>query len=528
MLTRREFIGYGVSALFLLSLNERLFAFDTPDVFPLGIASGDPTQNSIVLWTKLNPSVVRKGEEKINLHLSNDPEFKNYQTLPIDLKFLNPRTSTLKITVSDLKPGTQYYYRFEYRGVSSLVGRFRTLPLDKVDYAKIIFVTCQNYPDGYYPAYRHIAQEEALMVVHLGDQIYEKRYGNPRVPGRDIQFPSGKDIANTLEDYIYLYNTYLSDKDYQLARASAPFVYIWDDHEYANDYSFDYSKGMYVLPTHPDWIKNNPKLVMELRKYAIYAWNAFTPANVKINLSDSNPLKWIKIYRDFKIGDLAHLICTDERSYRDPQPCDKRFGSLGCEDQYKRSMLGKEQKEWFFEKLKEKGQRWKVWANEVQFVEGKINNLFGSLDAWSGYLGEKQEIVDFLDKNKLYNTVILTGDRHATLIAEVRKDSKNPDSIVAVEYMTPAISSVNASEIPFYKRNFNLDSLEEFTKLELEQNPWIKHINHRNWGYGVLELTKDYADCKIWSVNKYDPNSDKQLDCHYRYVDSRRELEKIS
>ncbi|MGC9189059.1 MAG: alkaline phosphatase D family protein, partial [Sulfurihydrogenibium sp.] len=439
MLTRREFIGYGVSTLFLLSLNEKLFASDTPDVFPLGIASGDPTQNSIVLWTKLNPDVIKKGAEKLNLHISNDPEFKKYQTIHIDLKRLNPKTSTLKITISDLKPGNQYYYRFEYRGISSLVGKFRTLPNGKVDNEKIVFVKCQNYAEGFYTAYKHIAQEEALMVVHLGHQIYEKRYGDPLVSGRDIQFPSGKDIANTLEDYIYLYNTYLSDKDYQLARATTPFVYIWDDHEYAHVYSFDYSKRLYALPTHPDWIKNNPKLVMELRKYAIYAWNAFTPADAKINFSDSNPLKWIKMYRDFKIGDIAHLICTDERSYREPQPCGigckKIFGNTGCEDQYKTSMLGKGQKEWFFEKLKEKGQRWKVWANAVQFVESKVNNLFVSLDAWSGYLGESKEIIDFLDKNKLYNTVILTGNRYATLIAEVRKDNKNSDSIVAVEYM---------------------------------------------------------------------------------------------
>jgi alkaline phosphatase D len=516
LLSRREFISLSLSTLYLLTHNLEVLASDAVEIFDLGIASGDPTQDGIVLWTRINPNIHSKLNKDLILEISQSPEMKESSVIKIPGdKIIKERDYTIRLTIDNLKPGQTYYYRFTYADVPSMIGRFKTLPVGDVENYKVGFVTCQNYADGYYTAYRHLANEDIGFILHLGDQIYERIYGKPRVPGRDLAFPSGHSIALDLEDYKYLYTTYLSDKDYQLARAMHPFIYIWDDHEYANDYSFDYEKGFYKLPKHP--FENDREKVLNLRKAAILAWYFYTPSRAKLNLNAQNPLKWIAIYRDFKIGELAHLICLDERSYRTPQPCDKRYVSAGCEDQYKTSILGENQKFWFYEKLKQ-GNSWKIVANEVQFVQGKINGLYGSLDAWDGYIKERQEIIEFLNKNNINKFVALTGDRHAGLVAEIPTEFKeNYEKIVGVEFMTPAISSISAAEANWWQ-DYGVKDADEYAQLEIKQNPWTKYLSHRVWGYSILDIDKSSAKCQIVSVDKYKKDSDKEIAATYQYI----------
>jgi alkaline phosphatase D len=507
MLTRREFVS--VPLLYLLARNLEAFASDTPEVFPQGVASGDPTQDSVVLWTRIEPKVHESMKRDLVLEISTKPDFSEVVQVRIPADRINPsRDYTVRLTIDGLKPGGTYYYRFVYADVPSLTGRFKTLPVGSPEEFRFAFVVCQNYADGYYSAFRHISQEDVGFVVHLGDQIYEKIYGPPKVPGRDLNLPSGGRIALTLEDYLYLYRTYLSDKDYQLARAMHPFIYIWDDHEYANDYSYDYEGGYYLLPRHPFYRKKAQSLA--LRRIAIQAWLTYTPTKVKVDLDSRDPLKWITIYRDFKVGDLLHLICTDERSYRTPQPCEKRFAHPGCPEQRRTSMLGKEQKAWFFRKLEEKGYHWKVWANEVQFVQGRVNGLFGSLDAWDGYAGEREEILRFLESKAINNLVIITGDRHAGLVAEVPdKFERDYQKVLAMEFITPALSSISAAETTWW-RDYGVSNHVEFAQAEKNQNPWTKYLEHKIWGYSVLTLTRDRAVGEMFFVDKYRKDAEKK------------------
>ncbi|MFN4319410.1 MAG: alkaline phosphatase D family protein [Aquificaceae bacterium] len=380
MLTRREFLEGSIAGALLLSFNSLTFATDTEEVFPQGIASGDPTQRGFILWTRINPKVHAKMNKDLILQIAEDMDFKRVlMSGRVDgQRIRREEDYTLRIDLKDgFETGKTYYYRFIYADVPSMVGRVKTLP-EKAQEISLAFVVCQGYADGYYTAYRHIAQEEVQLVLHLGDFIYERIYGRPRVPGRDLNLPSGQNIVQDLEDYRYLYRTYLLDPDLKLARATHPFVNTWDDHEFINDYYYDYSYEVW-RGSYPSQARER---LLQLRLASIRAWLEYIPARVSTNFSNRDPLMWIRIYRDFNLGGLAHLIITDERSYRDKQPCGKRYGAPGCPEQQKTTMLGDQQLRWFKSKLKEGSYPWKVWANSVQLAKSLTDGREG-LALWT-------------------------------------------------------------------------------------------------------------------------------------------------
>ncbi|MFN4319409.1 MAG: alkaline phosphatase D family protein [Aquificaceae bacterium] len=140
------------------------------------------------------------------------------------------------------------------------------------------------------------------------------------------------------------------------------------------------------------------------------------------------------------------------------------------------------------------------------------------MDAWDGYAGERQKILDFLKANKMKNLLALSGDRHATLVAEIPDSYEEPKEVLGAEFMTPALSSVNSLEMGWWKRDWpQYASIEERERAEVEQNPWIKHLNMRNWGYGLLSLTHQRAQCTIYTVNKYKKEAQKDMDAKFSY-----------
>jgi alkaline phosphatase D len=518
VLTRRSFLESCFASVLLFHINNLSFAQDAEEVFPQGIASGDPTQTGAILWTRVNPAVHKKMNRDLILQISEEPDFKRAFTGRIPAGSINVGDDfTVRIDLDGkLQPGKTYYYRFIYADVPSMVGRFRTLP-ERAEEFSLAFVVCQNYADGYYTAYRHLAQEDVHFVVHLGDFIYEKIYGPARVPGRDLRMPSGEDICVNLEDYRYLYRTYLSDPDFRLARAMHPFIATWDDHEFLNDHYFDYHRGTWGYFTkHP--FGGDREKILRLRQEALKAWLEYVPARVKTDFGNRDPLSWITIYRDFDLGGLGHLIVTDLRSYKDRPPCEGRFGVEGCREQFRTSMLGADQKRWFFSKLAEGSYRWKVWASSVQLSRSMTDGRFGSLDAWDGYAGERQQVLDFLKEKGMQNLIAITGDRHASLVAEIPDSYEKPERVLGAEFMTPAVSSINANEGGWWRRSWSYPSLEDFQRAEMAQNQWIKHINSINcWGYSVLTLGREKAECTIYSVNKYRRDADKKIDARFFY-----------
>lgn len=541
LINRRQFIQQTAISVGALSIiagcgdDDDKPAGSSAEIFSLGIASGDPTTTGAVLWTRIEPSVHKKYNYMPILYVSEDPNFPPSKTeismiIPLD-SILPENDYTIKIDLNGrLRPGKTYYYKFRYGGVDSPVGRFKTLPETGIREVKIAFVVCQDYTNGYYSAYRHISQDDSIyFVIHLGDFIYEQNYGGKI---RTISLPSGSNFVMNLEDYRYLYRTYLSDQNLQAARAKHPFVHTWDDHEFINDYYYDYNNSFWNSPDHP--YKDDKQKLLQLKRDSIRAFLDYIPVRPSsVRLNSQNPLEWITLYRDFRMGNFAHFILTDERSYRTAQPCgvttQQKYGHPGCPTQQTSTMLGQSQLNWLLQKLSSKDAGWKVWANEVMFAQLKANlpaaSVFVNLDAWDGYLAERNTILGVLSQNSVNNLVVLTGDMHASLVSEIRTDfSSNNYRVLGAEFMTPAISSESFGEALMKMNNMTPQQAEMIARMS---NPWIKFIDMSNHGYAVITLTERHAEYELFFVDKNNQNSGKNLASKFRYNKDVGVLEKL-
>jgi alkaline phosphatase D len=373
--TRRKFLETSVLAGFALA-TKNLWANKLPalaterrDLYPQGVASGDPTFNSVILWTR-RPPINDSTASKLTVEISSTPEFK---------KIISGGTAnisadsdwTCRFIALDLEPNKEYWYRFiDEHGFASRAGRTITAPKENSDdTVRFTFVSCQCPNEGAMNAYRRMifddeakAKDQRLnFVLHLGDFIYEVTwYGEDNPEGnrgrriRDLyKFPQGRKVTNfhlpaTLEDYRTLYRAYLEDPDLQDARARWPFVCIWDNHEFAwAGYQSQYvAGGGYSAPA------QNQKV------YANQAWWEFIPARVQQpgnpKLEHFNPpavvdtpmeefnddglseepnnliaINSLKIQRVMRWGKNVDLLLTDNWSFRSPGIWDDNFDVPG-------------------------------------------------------------------------------------------------------------------------------------------------------------------------------------------------------
>jgi len=338
--------------------------------FPHGLASGDPTPSSVVLWTRVTPtSDARPDAIPLIVQVAPSPDFAHV-VAEQQLVANASDDFTVRVLVHDLAPDTRYFYRFLAAGdVSALTGRTRTAPRPDSDRAiRFAFASCQSYEGGFYSAYRTLIEEDKAaapeeqldFVLHLGDYIYEVQgYGGARhLP----DFPSGgatmdDDVdwarrhAVTLADYRHLYKTYLTDPDLREARARWPFLVTWDDHEFSDDCW----QGMATFTP-----EGEP--AQERKVAANQAWFEYIPAlltgspsvgDVPSQAADFEPvevenapltdfddhglsrepnnlaaIESLTIYRSFRWGQHVALVLTDTRSYRSAHPVP---GPMGVE-----------------------------------------------------------------------------------------------------------------------------------------------------------------------------------------------------
>ena len=297
-LSRRKFLQSSFFAGFAIATKKGwanklpIIATERRDLFPQGVASGDSTANSVILWTRRAP-VKDSTAKKLTVEISTTPDFKKIHSggianISADSDF------TCRFLAKDLKPNREYWYRFiDEHGFASRVGRTITAPANESDApVRFTFVSCQCPNEAGLNAYRKmIFEDEAKpkeqqlnFVLHLGDFIYEVTWyaednpkGNRGRRIRDLyKFPQGRKVSNfhlpvTLEDYRTLYRAYLEDPDLQEARARWPFVCIWDNHEFAwAGYQSEYvAGGGYNAPAQNQKISANQ------------AWWEFMPAMVQ-------------------------------------------------------------------------------------------------------------------------------------------------------------------------------------------------------------------------------------------------------
>ncbi|MFW1842114.1 alkaline phosphatase D family protein [Acinetobacter pittii] len=325
-----------------------------------GVASGDPLQDKVILWTRLTP-VDLNARLRVTWEIATDDQFKqNLKTGTVETTKTDD--FTVKVDATGLQAGTTYYYRFRFGSKVSPVGQTKTLPVttNKVSFA---VCSCSNYPAGYFYVYREMAKQNVDVVIHLGDYIYE--YGadgyateDAAKLGRTLPSDSNKEIIK-LDDYRKRYALYRQDKDLQTVHQRHPFIVVWDDHELAND---TWREG---AENH----QSNEGPFLERKLAALQAYFEWMPIRPVSNTDHLN------IYRQFNFGSLVQLTMLDTRiiardkqleytDYMIASGLDAQKFQADLTDP-KRTLMGYTQRDWLVDKLKQSTATWNVIGQQV-------------------------------------------------------------------------------------------------------------------------------------------------------------------
>jgi alkaline phosphatase D len=307
-LNRRQLLkGFGASLGVLALRGFEVYA-DAPFYFTHGVASGDPLSDRVILWTRLIPGDGEHQEVNCGWQIAKDAEFT--QLVSSGSASTNAaKDYTVKVDATGLSPNSHYFYRFLSDNVASPVGMTRTLPEADVSEFRLGVCSCSNYPQGYFNTYRHMANTELDLVLHLGDYIYEYAEGVYANKVATDELNRQVEPANeilSIEDYRMRYGLYRTDVDLQAVHARHPFICVWDDHEFANDCWQDGAEN-----------HNEGEGDFKARaRHARQAYHEWMPIRTT-SAGDQAP-----IYRSFKIGNLADLIMLDTRQHGRQQPLD--------------------------------------------------------------------------------------------------------------------------------------------------------------------------------------------------------------
>jgi alkaline phosphatase D len=489
-LNRRELIA----ALGALGLAPSAFAQDNEPSFTFahGVASGDPQHDQVILWTRVTP-VDPSETLRVRWAVASDPGMKQVRQSG---RFVTDRRRdfTVKIDAAGLKPAATYYYQFEARGVKSPIGRTRTLPAGSVDRLRFAFASCSNYPHGYFNAYARIAERDDLdFVLHLGDYIYEYKlgeYADPQLAGTRDVVPKSEIV--TLDDYRLRYALYRTDPDLQEVHRQHPFIVVWDDHETANNSWRDGAENHNPDQGEGDW--------RDRRRRAVRAYNEYMP--IRGSLADD------RIYRTFRFGDLADVLMLDTRLHGRDKQVDIKQGEsdVAVTDPQiadpRRTLLGFDQEAWLARELrrsKGRKQPWRILGQQVMMAQLSRTDgrTIRNPDQWDGYLPARERLFEDLRARDIRNNVVLTGDIHSSWCNELKSNpwatsaTANEARIVGVEFVGPAVSSPGLR-----------DQARAVTDAERVRStsPHIKYAELHKRGYGILDVTRERAQCEFYHL----------------------------
>lgn len=473
------------------SINAALFAH--------GVASGDPLANAVILWTRVTQSGT--APVTVEWRIASDPGLTQIVQQGT-ISATADHDFTAKVDVTQLSPGTTYYYAFFVHGQGrSVTGRTRTLPTT-ADHARIAYTSCANYQNGFFNGYRAIANRTDLdLWVHLGDYIYEYGdgvYGDVSL-GRTL-LPAGETV--TLSDYRTRYALYRSDPDLQELHRQLPLIAVWDDHEFA-DNSYKDGARNHNEATQGSWT--------DRKRAASRAFLEWLPLRVP----DGDPVA--KIFRTFAYGDLFDLIMLDTRMIgRDKQAgTDNNIGEdVGTAAQWTdptRQILGTEQEAWFLQALSDSRARnagWRLIGNQIVFAQTRsplapYNILFS--DFWDGYQAARERVINHIVNNGITNVAFLTGDIHSSFALEI---NTNPYATPApapfsVELVGPSITS----------QAFEDDDRKAIiVQALMAANPHLKYGEVTRKGYVLLDVTPERIQAEWYFVmHKVKNNASEEL-----------------
>lgn len=486
-LTRRTAL-LGGSALGAAAFSGRSAAATTaapPREYPftLGVASGDPTPDGVVLWTRLAPRPLTPdggmapGDVRVLWQVATDEHFADVVRAG-SARAEAEWAHSVHVEVEGLLPDRVYYYRFRAGSQLSPVGRTRTTPPvgTPVSSLALAAVSCQSLPAGRYAAYRHIAERDLDIVLHLGDYIYEGRGPAQPSAGPDRRHLPFK-TTTSLEDYRIRHAQYRLDPDLRAAHASVAFLCVPDDHEVVNNMAGDYGGNGNA----------DPETFPRRRAAAYHAYYEHMP--LRRSALPSGPD--MSLYRRFGYGDLAEIRLLDTRQYRTPQVDGATFQPLPS-DAYDpdRTLTGPEQERWLLTGLASSTARWNVIAQQVYLAAIDMDTTDGqayNTDKWDGYPAARSRITGFLHRQRPRNPIVLSGDVHAAMVNDITLEHDPTSPVVATEFIGSSISSGKGNNALF--------------ESALPHNPQVRYYNGRERGYLSCEVGRDVWASHLWFVD---------------------------
>ncbi|SNT45515.1 alkaline phosphatase D family protein [Actinacidiphila glaucinigra] len=437
-LSRRIFILGGlttasVAALQLGATAQPSAAASVPFPFTLGVASGEPDDNSVVLWTRLAPTPTNadgqggmpNADVTVDWQVSTN---QNFTTLVSSGTFTAryAQAHAVHVLAGGLAPDSEYYYRFRAQGFISPVGRTRTAPAPNTvgrDFT-MAFASCAHYEQGYYTAYRRMADDRPDLILHLGDYIYE---GGATAGA--VRQHLGSEIVS-LADYRRRYALYRSDPDLQAAHAIAPWLVVPDDHEVENNYANTVRADSSPALTAAQWTAR--------RTAAYQAYFENMPLRAAATPSGNS----IQLYRRVRWGTLATFHMLDTRQFRDDQACGDGMKVCADADLPARSITGAAQEAWLLDGLGQHLSTWDLIGQQVFFARNVNSAGAMNMDAWDGYRGSRARIQKGIIDRGVRNPVVLTGDVHASWGNDLKADYANPSSAtIGSELVCTSITS---------------------------------------------------------------------------------------
>lgn len=429
--------------------------------FTHNVASGDPLSASVLLWTRAAPKDGAFPDQSVPICVSFriwDNERRAGAPVDSGDAFTSVDVDwTVKVEASNLLPDTWYWYQCADCAnpkTTSPVGRTRTFanpntPANKVNGGKrlqLAVFSCSNFPFGFFNAYRVASEKQADAFIHLGDYYYEYKdgdYGNGHAIGRIL---SDRELA-TLTDYRARIALYRTDAALLRAHATAPWIAVWDDHEVAdNTWKAGSTDSNDSVPTGGCAFSPSQTCFTDRKMAGVRAYHEWMPIR-QVAADDK-----LRIWRNFRIGKLLDLTMLDTRQY-DRDVTDDGWNRdlvASLADQPRRSMMGQEQEQWFFDRLlksKQRGALWRIVGQQVVFSQLSEGTTF-NFDQWDGYRANRQRILEHIQKNKIDNVVILSGDSHANWVSDLAfpNDTSSYDpatgaGALGVEFAGTAVSS---------------------------------------------------------------------------------------
>ncbi len=469
--------------------------------FTLGVASGYPLPDGVALWTRLAPRALEGGgmpaqPVEVGWEVAEDEGFRaivRRGTALADPRFAH----SVHAEVAGLAPARWYWYRFHAGRAVSPTGRTRTAPAAgaAVDRLRFAFASCQQYEQGYYAAYRHMAADELDLVVHVGDYIYESSWGRNHVRSHE----AGEPI--TLAEYRNRYARYKSDADLQAAHAAFPWLVTWDDHEVDNDYAGSHSQD-----------RDDPALFLKRRAAAYQAYYEHMPLPAWARPRGPD----MQLFARAGFGALAQFHVLDGRQYRAPQPCPRPGRGGGnvvdqCAERLEpRTLLGAAQEKWLHDGLTASRARWNVIAQQTLMAQLDRTPGDGTsfrTDGWDGYPLARARLLRDVAGSGAANPLVLGGDVHMAVVADLKTDFDDPRApVIATEFVATSISSQGPARA----------RTEEWQ----QENPHIKYANGSRRGYTAIELSGQRATARMRTLDDVkDPQSGIRTSATYAVED---------